>query len=220
MLKRIRFGVIIVQMGLLLGGCGRVESNQPVQSGQINANDSTATTQMQTALVVAGTEEAERYAYEQAWLNETATALVDPRPTAGPSTFPTLEPSTPHPTLEYRLLTHEECDPSGGEPRGSAFVTNCWHGLVGTQDLLVGARGVRAEVGTVRIGFLRVFEGFEFVDYHYPTEQGALTIVDVQLPNLVISVGGSFNVLFNLETRQWLDLNGTPIATPTTTLTP
>ena len=216
MLKRIRFGVMIVQIGLLLVGCGRVESNQPAQSGQVNADDATATVEMQTALVIAGTEEAERYAYDQAWLNETATALVDPRPTAGPGTFPTLEYVTPEPTWEYRLFTHEECDRSGGEYSGPSFVTNCWHGLIKGTDMIVRAGGMHK----TQKGGLGITEEGESNGYDYPTEQGALTIVDVQLPNLVISVGGSFNVLFNLETRQWLDLNGTPVTTSTPIPTP
>ena len=150
----------------------------------------------------------------------TATALADTRPTADENNLPTLEPYTPEPkvTDEFRLFTHRECNPST-EWTGPTYNTNCWHGLVNGKDLFVMAGGSQPHPIPEGIGFLDVTEGYETLEYRYPTQQGSITIVTAQLPNLLVSVGGSFNVLFNLETREWVSPSGTPLST-TPTATP
>jgi hypothetical protein len=206
---------------LVLASCGRNSALQPAVSGQNTPStatiDTTETSVFQTMVAEGATADAEQSAYEQMEADQTATALVDPRPTAGPGTWPTLEPYTPQPqpTREFRLFTQRECDPSGGEEGGADFVRNCWHGLVNGHDLFVEAGGTRAVVGPARQGFLRITEGRDEVLYRYPTREGTLLITAVQLPHIVVSVGDTLTAMFNLETRQWLNPQGTPIATAT-----
>lgn len=150
--------------------------------------------------------------------NTTPTSLNTPSP------FVTYQPIANTPTEEYRLFAQKECKNYIEEPGPPGFIINCWHGLVNGTDVFVEGNGVIHKPANYAIisGYLTVYKNGEFInEFHFPVDLGGLTIVREMLPSLVISVGVHFEALFNLETYQWTDLNGTPIMlNPTTTVWP
>ena len=112
-MKRFVQGVLLL---ILIAACGRTESRQPVVTGQNTTITPTmnlaATHDHQTMVVEGATADALDFAYNQRMSDLTATAFVDPRPTADENNPPTSEPYVPEPTLEFRLFTHQECNPS------------------------------------------------------------------------------------------------------------
>ncbi|MFD3162325.1 hypothetical protein [Herpetosiphon sp. NSE202] len=150
--------------------------------------------------------------------NTTPTSLNTPSP------FVTYQPIANTPTEEYRLFAQKECKNYIAEPGPPGFIINCWHGLVNGTDVFVEGNGVIHKPANYAIvsGYLTVYKNGEYINkFHFPVDLGGLTIVREMLPSLVISVGVHFEALFNLETYQWTDLNGTPIMlNPTTTIWP
>lgn len=215
---------------LLLASCGqpdRAPTNvQPLApstntvsgSNQLTPN-LTATTMRQTAVVIGATKEAEYLAVEQRFADETATSLAEPPYT--PIPWPTDETRTPTPTWEYRLFEHLEC--TTDEPGRPAFITNCWHGSINGKDFMVYGSGYRQKMADYQVkvvegGFIGIVEDDEPMGtFSYPEAPGPLTIVREQPPALVINVADQYEVLFNLETYQWTDLNGVPLVFPPTT---
>jgi len=195
--------------------------NQPITAVVVPTTtvDLTATILDQTAIVEGATKEAEYLAFEQYLADKTATSLAELPSTAPP--WPTYEPVTPSPTREYRLFAHLEC--TTDEPGPAIFVTNCWHGVINNKDFVVYGHGIRNKAANNKIvgGSIGVVENdIPMGRYLLPSNTNALTIVQELSPYLVISVGDHYEVLFNLETYQWANLDGTPIpvtATPTST---
>lgn len=210
---------------LLLVSCGQPDiaptkvqplvptSNSGASSAQPTSN-LTATTIRQTAVVIGATKEAEYLAVEQRFADETATSLAEPPYTAAP--WPTFETLTPSPTWEYRLFEHLEC--TTDEPGPAMFITNCWHGMVNGNDFIVRGFGFRDKATDIIYGgFLQVFKNDVLVDkYYLPTNTGAITIVKELSPSVMLNVADQYEVLFNLETYQWTDLNGVTLVFPPT----
>ena len=212
---------------LLLASCGQPNraptnvqplapiANSGAQTAQPTATaDLTATILDQTAIIEAATDEAEYLAVEQRFADETATRLAEPPYT--PIPWPTDEPRTPTPTWEYRLFEHLEC--TTDEPGRPAFITNCWHGMVNGNDFIVRGFGYRDKATEIIYGgFLQVIKNDVLVDnYSYPSNTGAITIVKELSPSLMLNIADQYEVLFNLETYQWTDLNGVPLVFPPT----
>ena len=213
---------------LLLVSCGQPDiiptdiqplapiSNSGAQTAQPTATvDLTATTMRQTAVVIGATKEAEYLAVEQRFADETATSLAEPPYTAAPR--PTFETLTPSPTWEYRLFEHLEC--TTDEPGPAMFITNCWHGMVNGKNFIVRGFGYRDKLSqNIYGGFLQVFKNDVLVDnYYLPANTGAITIVKELSPSVMLNIADQYEVLFNLETYQWTDLNGVPLVFPPTT---
>ncbi|WP_124033366.1 hypothetical protein [Herpetosiphon llansteffanensis] len=217
---------------LLLVACGRTSvqksdlsprphnsQSQPIitASSPTPTADLTATILDQTAVIEGATKEAEYLAVEQRFADETATSLAEPYRTMLPMSI--FEPVTPSPTWEYRLFAHLEC--TTDEPGPATFVTNCWHCEINNKDFTVYGYGSRNKAANNKIvgGSIEVIENdVPMGKYYLPSNTSALTIVKEMSPYLVISVGDQYEVLFNLETYQWANRDGTPIpvtATPT-----
>ncbi len=183
---------------LVLVACGRTSTQPAVQpasqSGQI------AVVHTATALVPSPTL-AKKFVFDTQVAISIATELSlspTPRPIV---TFP------PTPTLYPDVLSNS-CEPFRGFiPR------SCWFSERRNLGVHSGSKTVDQQQGRIL-----VFNDGRAI-YDTPSRIGSIKIYAVEYP-IVDVYTNTTHILFNLETRQWLDPNGTPIpvtATPTAT---
>ena len=200
---------------------GTIEFTFNLETRQwVTANGSPTLTDPQKG----ATEEARQVMYDEAVRNDSVTLTALAIPTLDPAS--TMEPinDIPAPTRGFGIFSAFECS-GEPKPKPTFLSNNCWHGQLNSQDVYVtaGREGLADDPnqpvqGGIRVKFyIRKYEVDENIHWT-PTKSGTLEIMSVNgsVVNLRSVTGTTFT--FNLETRQWMSDNGTPIAsTPTAT---
>lgn len=200
---------------ILIVACGRNESPVILQlSPAVSATLVAATSVSGQAVQSLAATPRNKFEYETQVAIALATETLLPFPTAIPMTFP---PSQP---LNLPLGFQDDCYNSG--LRGF-HPTNCWTGKLANgdyMDIYAGNSESDVNKGTLWVfwseptGSLREDKP---QSYMLPIIPGPMVINQVNYPLVLIAID-QIQVTFNLETRQWVTANGTPIPTPTTTL--
>ncbi|KPL87049.1 hypothetical protein [Herpetosiphon geysericola] len=180
---------------LILAACGRT-SNQPaaspVQRGQV------VVVHTATAIVPSPTV-AKKFVFDTQLAISIATELAL-SPTSQPPilTFP---PSPTSPPVQSEKITGD-C-----EPWRNFIPSNCW--FSDRRKIIVQAgSSFDRQQGRIQV----LYAGR--ANYDTPERFGSIKIYAVDYP-IVDLYTNTTHLLFNLETRQWLDVDGTPLPTAT-----
>ena len=198
-----RHRIINLGLGLLLAlaACGRSTNQSAIQSSSQSGRIqivSTATANIPTSTL------AKKFVFDTQVAINIATELAL-SPTSQPPilTFP---PSPTSPPVQLEAITGD-C-----EPWRNFIPSNCWFSERRKLIVQAGSSFDRQQ-GRIQV----LYDGR--ANYDTPYRIGTVKIYAVEYP-IVDLYTNTTHLLFNLETRQWLNLDGMPISTATPTLTP
>ncbi|MBM7845979.1 hypothetical protein [Herpetosiphon giganteus] len=187
---------IIFSLGLLLilAACGRTNTQPAVQPASQSGQGSVVNTA--TAIVPSPTL-AKKFVFDTQVARSIATELA-----LSPTSQPPILTFPPSPTLYPDVLSNS-CEPFRGFiPR------NCWLSERRNLGVHSGSKTVYPQQGRIL-----VFNDGRAI-YDTPQRIGSIKIHTVNYP-IVDLYTNTTHLLFNLETRQWLDVDGTPLPTAT-----
>jgi hypothetical protein len=204
----IRWPMFVILL-LMLVGCGGVGAE--THSSQQSGHGSLATATL-TSLQDASTQQTIAQTMEIRMENEQKTALV--LPTAGPH-----DPSVPATPggLETGWLT--DCaDFLSPKDFGNFAIANCYRTKQVDRYTTVFSGGL---IDIPLQGKILVFtktldlRHSHRIVYLTPQPVGSVALQTIDYPLATFEFTNGTGFIFNLETRQWLDMNGTPIPTAT-----